>query len=265
MASSDRGRASALQSLRFLTRGEHRLLNLGAWTLAWHFIPVAGPIIMMGYLVEMHQRLEARHPRPLPVFRVVDISYYFGRGVAPFVATMVYSVPGVLLMLCFAAATWVVGLDVLGSANPRMGPETWLGTTHSATCPERLGWLALGTAALAVVFLASQLPGLASRLLAERTGDLGVAISPKRVWAVLTRCGVRLFVVYATFYVLCGLLIAVGSLAFCMGALVASAGLRVASSHLRWQLATTFPPESAPAPGPSVLPSEGPTAGPTSS
>ena len=201
-------------------------------------VPVIGPIVLMGYECEIHQRLARAHPRPVPKFSFDDFAIYLGRGLAPFLASLVYSLPMIV-----ATGALMIGwiLVRLSSETRGLGdPQAFEGLVSSAPAwpPTPSASDLLFMLLVAAAWLVLLLPPIASRLLAERTEDLTAALTPRNVWQVLRGSGGRILWSYFVFALYSLPLLLGGLLLFCIGCYVVMAGLHLASAHLRWQIAS---------------------------
>ena len=214
----------------------------------------------MGYECEIHQRLARGHPRPVPKFSFDDFVTYLGRGVPPFVASFVYSLPAFVLLGVLMIGWMLVQLSTTwGAARGLQDMEAFEQMASGSTglpMPGTSGVVLLCVLVACWLFL--QLPVTAARLLAERTEDMSMSLSPRHVWEVLRASSGRIVVSYLALTLWSLPLMLGGTLVFCVGAYVAMAGLHLAGAHLRWQIASAhaeaghpLPPLKAEAPLPS--------------
>ena len=230
------------EALRFAFRSEKPWSNVLLATLMM-FVPVAGPIALMGWHAEIMQRLVRRHPTPVPPLEFTDFTHYITRGVQPFVSQMLASLPISFLAVFGAMIGGVGGGIAARSGGPEVILVIWgvMALVMFVTMP--FMWVVLN----AVVTRADLVEEVGATL---KMGELGRYM--RATW--LTVIGT--FMVFAMLSV--GFVL-VGMLVFCIGAYVASSIMQLAQLHLRWQIYERYVARGGapiqPKP-PVVLPSE---------
>jgi hypothetical protein len=68
-------------------------------------IPIFGWFALMGYAIEVLRKVKADDPRPLPAWD--DIGRYFVDGLMFWVATLIYSIP-ILIVVCPITLIWIL-------------------------------------------------------------------------------------------------------------------------------------------------------------
>lgn len=68
-------------------------------------IPIFGWFALMGYAIEVLRKVKADNPRPLPAWD--DIGQYFVDGLMFWVATLIYSIP-ILIVVCPITLIWIL-------------------------------------------------------------------------------------------------------------------------------------------------------------
>lgn len=76
------------------------------------FIPIVGPIVLLGWSLEISTRVKRNDPTPLPAWS--EFGDYLRRGFLLFVAYLVYQLP-TIIFACVASFIWV--LPALGAGN----------------------------------------------------------------------------------------------------------------------------------------------------
>ena len=123
-ARSELAQVSVVDSVRFVFEDDEWKTNVLIGTVLT-LIPVIGPIVLAGWLCEIHQRLVRGHPRTAPKLDFSDLGHYLGRGVWPFLVQLVMSLP--LSFIMGAGYLVVVLVSLAGfaatGANPFQGPR----------------------------------------------------------------------------------------------------------------------------------------------
>lgn len=110
------GQVRAFDALKFLFRDpdwQHNLL-IGS---VFYMIPMVGALALMGWHCEIMQRLVRKHPKPIPKLELSDLTHYLGRGVTPFVVSLLMSLPISMGISVVAVAIMMVG--AAGAATTR--------------------------------------------------------------------------------------------------------------------------------------------------
>lgn len=244
---ADRGssasQVSVAAAFRFAFDAPERNHNLVTGSVLL-LIPLAGPIALMGFLCEVHQRLaRGREPAVLRL-QLSDISHYLGRGMTPSLVELVLGLPVVLFAYGAFAGALVVG------ASSRT-PPPWL---------TAVGLVFIGSTALGAALVLSVLFN-AARTRAELSEDFvqSLSLRPLVRYAVTTAPTVLaknvIFLGAALALTLAGLLVC------CVGAYPAAVLLQIAGVHLRWQIYDGFVKNGGTpiqVKAPVEVPSEGP-------
>jgi hypothetical protein len=185
------------------------------------FIPVVGPLVLMGYLYSV---IEAKHRHgdaEFPDFSFDRLSMYLTRGVWPFLAALVAALP--LIVLIVPA---FIGLTFLQIASTR---------TQEPPIAA-IAIFAMGGLALMLLSVLWQFVTMPIILRAGLSQDFGTAFSMEFVRNFLSRVwkewllSVLFLVVTAPFVMLAGLLL------FCIGIYAAAVVLSFAQFHIQYQL-----------------------------
>jgi hypothetical protein len=105
------------QAFRYIFASPNWTMNLLYGTLAV-FIPVAGQMVMMGYLFEVIEHFHTRRKMPgpetdhYPDFDTAKLMTYLMRGMAPFAAWFAFLLPVFLVSSCL----WIVG-NIIAAAS----------------------------------------------------------------------------------------------------------------------------------------------------
>lgn len=195
----------------------HLLIGAGC-----QFIPIVGPIVLMGYLYGV---IEAKHRHgdaQFPDFDLDRLGVYLMRGVWPFLAALVASLPLIILIVpAFVAITF---LQVAAQGQTGEPPAAAIALFISAGL------------ALMLLSFAWHFVTMPIILRAGLSQDFGTAFSLVFVRDFLSRVwkewvlSVLFFLITAPFVVLAGFLL------FCIGFYAAAVVLTFAQSHLQYQL-----------------------------
>lgn len=102
-----------IKSFKFLFSDANWGMNwlLGALLM---IIPIVGPIVAMGWQLKAFQRLVKRHPQPIPRFDFSDFGFYLGKGVIPFLVSLLIMLPSIFVIWLIIMLGMVI-LGILGS------------------------------------------------------------------------------------------------------------------------------------------------------
>ena len=193
-------------------------LLLGA---ACQFIPIVGPLVLMGYLYNV---IEAKHRHgdaQFPDFDLDRLGVYLMRGIWPFLVALVASLPLIVLIV------------------PAFLALTFLQVASSQTGEPPTAAIALVISGALILLLLSFTWHLVTMPLILRAGlsqDFGTAFSLEFVRSFLSRVwkewvlSVLFFLITAPFVILGGLLL------FCIGIYAAAVVLSYAQFHIQYQL-----------------------------
>lgn len=226
------GSVSAVAALQFAW-ANFRFMDM-LLALVFGFIPIAGPIALIGWHAETHQRLLRSHPNPVPKLDFADFGHYLERGVPAFLSTFLMSLPisPIIVGIVYAGIAITVILSValaalLGTIEPALGAIGFVvGITVGIL-------LQIATVMLLASVLGAVLNSVVIR--AEVAEDFGEAFNisavrdmVKRNWAVVLVSNLA-FGVMAVGLVFCGML------ACYFGIFPVAAVLQNAACHLRFQ------------------------------
>ncbi len=185
-------------------------------------IPIAGQILMLGYMLEIARRVITNHPTPLPEWS--DFGALAKQGVFGFVASLAYTLPIIVLFACAYAP--------LISAPLAAGddPET-LNTLMSAAS-------LIATCCFCVVFLLAVtvsiiLPAALGRLAV--TGEIGSAFQFNEVIALVRAQPATYLIVALLSGIATSVLTSVGVIACGIGAYFGAGYAILAQAHLYGQ------------------------------
>jgi hypothetical protein len=210
-------RPSVIEAVRFPFQSPDWMRNL-LFGMVFVIIPIAGALALYGWMCETMHRLEDRRPQPVPKLEFQDFGHYLGRGIAPFVAALVWGMPRAFLYLvgvalAVAGATLADRLPVWASVSLGLG----------------------GGVAFVLGILAGVLTHAAT-LRAELTERMeeGFAVGKVVGFAKTTWWQV----LYRNFLLTCiGMALAMlGYCVFFVGLYAAVVVLMLATMHLRWQI-----------------------------
>jgi len=210
---------SALEAVRFVFRAPDWMHNV-LIGLVFMLIPVVGPIVLAGFLCEVHQRLVRRHPQPVPKLDFSDFGHYLSRGVAPFIVSLVVVMPVMLVSYALIGGAVFAGIMIAQTTEPLFG----LLVGVSGGLVAVLLWI------LSSIFMN------AAQTRAELTEDFGQSLSLSELMAYARATWKAVLVKTITFgFVGLGIIL-LGLLACYFGLYPAIVILQVAAMHLRWQI-----------------------------
>ncbi|MBX3182233.1 MAG: DUF4013 domain-containing protein [Polyangiaceae bacterium] len=220
------GKIEVMRAVRFaLEDRENRVMNI-AFGLLLQFIPVVGPITLMGWHAEILQRLVRQHPRPIPKFDFNDFVHYLQRGLVPFGVQFVFMLPVMFL--------WYIVTIILTMVSGALG-----GLIGVPEIGVLLVFATMGlSSVLLVVFLTVFLN--AATLRAELCEDFGTALSFGSIWRYAGATWKRALGYGLLLALLTTVGIFLGLLAFCVGAYVVMAIITFAQTHLRYQIYAAY-------------------------
>jgi hypothetical protein len=112
------------RALKFIFSQERAWNNILMLTVLL-FIPVVGQITMYGWHCEIIQRLERRHPKPIPDFNFSDFTHYLSRGVTPFVTQMILTMPFSIVFGVLGGGAGMAVAIASRSASRTPGEPPW--------------------------------------------------------------------------------------------------------------------------------------------
>lgn len=118
--SNDTETIDYLESYRFIFQEPHwatTTLLMTVCVLSTLIIPYIGLIVVMGYLCEVFDHLQTRQPG-YPAFEFGNFGRYLGRGIWPFLASMIIQLLMIGIVIPLAVAVFVIGMYVV----PKLGP-----------------------------------------------------------------------------------------------------------------------------------------------
>jgi len=210
---------SALEAVRFVFRAPDWTHNV-LIGLVFLLIPVVGPIVLGGFLCEVHQRLVRRHPQPTPKLDFADFGHYLSRGVAPFIVSMVVVMPVMLVSYALIGGAVFAGIMIAKSTEPLFGVLVGLG----------------GGLVAVLLWVLTSIVMNAAQTRAELTEDFGQSLSLSELLAYARATWKDVVVKTITFgFVALGMVL-LGLLACYFGLYPVIVILQIAAMHLRWQI-----------------------------
>jgi hypothetical protein len=184
-------------------------------------IPLVGPIVVMGWGLEITRRVINLDPSPLPGWD--DFGSYLSKGFQAFVVSLVYILPLLLVVGCGQ----LVAFGSTAALGNNMDSDTaGLLFTAVGVCS---GCLAVILGIAAGLFVPAALGRLAE------TGQLGAALRFNEVFAIF-RAAPGPYILSILVVALAAMVLSpIGTLVCGVGALVTSAVISVFSSHLYGQ------------------------------
>jgi len=209
-----------LEGFRFFYRDANFGNNLLIGSV-FFLIPIVGPIVMMGFMCEVIQRLIRRHPQPIPKLQFGDFGDYLGRGVVPFVVNFVATIPLVILIYAMIFIVILITAGIARSVGE--APALLVGIVGGL-----VGYMA-------IVFPASVLL-FSVMTFAEISEDFGTAFNFGRVMAYAKRNWKQIIIsmlvlIPVTFGLMLG-----GMIACFIGLYPAIVIMQFIFVHLRWQI-----------------------------
>ena len=205
-----------LDAYKYILKSPNWMMNI-LIGLASGFVPIAGPMVFTGYLLEsMEKMLRTGDEKPRD-FDVNRLAAYLVRGLWPFLVMMVVSIPFTVLLTCCGGVSVLAGFALGGGAGIV------------------LGYLLAFFGILVGSFLVS-LVSLPMRIRAGFTLNFGSAFELAFVKDFFRRVGkevvlVELFIVGSSL-----VLTIAGLLACCVGIYVVMPVVQFAACHLTYQL-----------------------------
>ncbi|MBI5515488.1 MAG: hypothetical protein HY909_17035 [Deltaproteobacteria bacterium] len=195
-------------------------------TTALWFVPIIGPLILAGLGAWLFQRWLRKDRSPVPPLTINALPQLLQRGIAPYVARLLITMPTVFLAY-FGMIFYVFSLRLL--------PQVLL-------LP---GLLLGGLGGLAVMLLA--FVGVETGMtLGELHEDVDKTIQPKQFWSYLRATGWAHLKTLLPQAVLATLVLVAGTLACGVGLWPASVLAMIATSHLRYQIYERYLYEGGP-------------------
>lgn len=185
-------------------------------------IPIIGSIILMGWYCEIVQRLCRRDPQPVPKQDFADFTHYLGRGIAPFVASLIITLPFTFLLI-FIIFIGAFGISLAASQHVP-GPF--------------LLFSGLGGGAFVFVFIMLPMVVLANAVLtrAYLTEDLGKSLDFKKICDYSKRTWKPLLLAYLVYVPISFGIIILGMIALYIGMYPAIVIINTAWVYMAWQI-----------------------------
>ncbi len=182
-------------------------------------IPLVGPIILMGWSLEIIRRVSLDDPQPLPDWS--NFGGFVGKGFKAFVVVLAYALPVILIVICGQAVTF-------GSAAAlENNPET--ASTVALVASICMGCFALIFGILAGLLIPPALGNLAA------TEEVGAAFRFGEIFGLLRSAIGPYLISIIIISLVSPILASIGSLVCGIGALAAVAYTQVITSHLYGQ------------------------------
>jgi hypothetical protein len=184
-------------------------------------IPIVGPLALSGWLMEVHQRLVRRHPRPVPKLEFSDFVFLLQRGVTPFLVSLVTTVPLIFVMYAMMFGVGFGAFAVQAATNEALFA---------------VGVGLIGFVLLVVFWCVFAILMNAAMTRAELLEDFGRTLSFGELMAYARSTAGKVMVKTFTFGFLSFGIVLLGMLACYIGMYPAIVVLQIASMHLRWQI-----------------------------
>jgi hypothetical protein len=183
-------------------------------------IPIVGPIILMGWSLEITRRVISDDPQPLPDWS--DFSGFISKGFQAFVVGLAYALPVILIVICGQIVT-VGSAAALSNSNSDAAGGI---ATVVSIC---MGCFVLILGLAAGLLVPPALGNLAS------VGQLGAAFRFNEVFGLLRAAPGPYILTILGVFVAALVLSPIGSLICGIGALATTAYLSALSGHLYGQ------------------------------
>jgi uncharacterized protein DUF4013 len=211
-----------LEGFRILFKDPNWGINLLIGSV-YMLIPILGPIVMMGWQMELFQRLCRRHPHPIPKQDFGDLPYYLGRGVIPFVVSLIICIPLVFVMVALIFS-FIFGIGLLASQRVMTGPFIFL------------GFLGGGVTLFFLVMVPTITLANAALTRAYLTEDIGKAFELKKIFAYAQVTWKKILLAYLIYLPLTVVLMIAGMIALYVGMYPAMVIMNVAWLYIAWQI-----------------------------
>ncbi|MEB2322430.1 MAG: DUF4013 domain-containing protein [Sorangiineae bacterium] len=211
---------SALDAMRFAFSDRDWLHSVLVGTVI-SLIPMAGPIVLMGWQSEILQRLVREHPRPIPKLEFSDLSHYLGRGVVPFAVQLIAALP-LGIVITMAAFMLSVGANVIMRGG--LDPAIVIGVSALFVLIAAVGGAAVTVAVNGALTAA------------ELNGDFSGSLAPSALLRYGRATWATVLVSYFVFSLLVLLVLMGSALVFCVGLYAGAVVVRLGQVHLRWQI-----------------------------
>ena len=214
-----------LSALKFIFSQERAWSNILMLTVLL-FIPVVGQIVMYGWQCEILQRLERRHPKPIPEFTFSDFTHYLSRGVTPFVTQMILTIP---FSMVFGFLGGVIG--VVGAVAARAAP-------HTRGQPPVLLLVIYGSVILMSMLSAPFIAILmnAGLVRAELSEELGKTLSFSGIWGYIKKTWLTTLGASFVYGMMASIVIFLGLICCYFGVFPAAIIVGTGMVHLRFQI-----------------------------
>lgn len=207
------------EALKFLFQDpdwQHNLL-IGS---VFYLVPMIGPFALMGWHCEIMQRLVRKHPKPIPRLDFSDLTHYLGRGVTPFVVSLVMTMP-----LSMGIAAVVFAVMMVGAAG-------------AAALKEPAVMVLVGVLGVGISWLVGLVLGIvmnAAMTRAELTEDFGASFAFGKILDYAGKTWWKVLISNFLYGIVATPLIFVGYAACFVGLYPALIVLITGMTHLRFQ------------------------------
>jgi len=216
-------KVSSLDAFRFAWQDPNLWSNLLIGSVIL-LIPGVGQIVLMGWVVEIRQRLARSHPNPIPNLNFADFGHYLTRGLFPFLTVFgVTSIGSIFLVPAMIVFVAVRALVVLSDTFETAFVIGFIG-----------GGLFFGFIIGAQVIMNLVTSAVDIRL--ELTEDITRTLSMVETKDLLKRTWRTIVWTHITFNLVSWGVSLLGTLVLCIGAIPVTVLMMCAQGHLRAQL-----------------------------
>lgn len=210
-----------LKAFRFLFDDPNWGMNLLLGSVLM-LIPIVGPIVFMGWQLRIMQHLVKGEASPIPRFDFSDFGFYLGKGVIPFVVSLLVMLPFffIIFILIFGS---IFGI---GAMTAQHLPGEYIAV--------------IGVLAFVMVFALGFFPmavfGIAALTRAYLTEDFGPAMNLSKIMQYAGAVWKRVLIAYLIFLPLSFVLMFVGMAALYVGMYPAMVIMNLAWVYITWEI-----------------------------
>lgn len=221
MARASVKKVEYLKAFRFLFEDGNGWKNLLFGSILM-IIPIVGPIVLMGWQMITFQNLVRQEERPIPLFDFSNFGDYLGKGVIPFVVSLVIMFPFIFVIIILG---FIAGVSVPLFAQQGLPTEFVIVSV---------------VLAVFVIILLGLLPMMvfstAAVTRAYLTEDFGQAFQIGKIWIFGQAIWKRVAVAYIIFFPISIALMFAGMLAFYIGMYPAMVVMNFAWLFIAWEI-----------------------------
>ncbi len=241
-----------LKAFRFLFEDPNWAMNLLLGSVLM-LIPIVGPIVFMGWQLRIMQHLVRGQAQPIPRFDFSDFGFYLGKGVIPFVVSLLVMLPFIIILFILGFGS-AIGISAMAAQGV---PGEFLAI--------------MGLIALVLVFALGFFPmvtlGIAALTRAYLTEEFGPAMELGKLFQYALAVWKRVLIAYLIFLPISFVLMFAGMIALYVGMYPAMVIMNIAWVYITWQIYQMYLQdggEPIPMKDPlEPLPSQQPPAAPT--